>query len=174
MEENMNRRGIFALSLITLFVVFPLLDAVAQPKSLKEQLIGTWLFGSASDTRSDGTNVDRWGPNAKGMLVFDPTGRFIQTITRADLPKFAANRVDQGTAEENKAIMHGLIVLFGTYAVNEADKSLTLNIEGCSFPNLVGGAQKRTIGVLTADELKYTNPMTTTGARAEVTWKRAR
>jgi Lipocalin-like domain len=70
--------------------------------------------------------------------------------------------------------MQGVIVLFGKYSLNDADNTLTLNIEGCSFPNLVGGTQKRTITALTADDLKYTNPMTTTGARSEVAWKRAR
>ena len=169
----MNRRAVFIVSLIHLLAVFVVVNAHAQQKSLKEQLVGTWLFSSASDTRSDATAVDRWGPNAKGMLMFDPSGRFMQTITRADLPKFAANRVDQGTAEENKAVMQGLIVLFGTYSLNESDKRLSMKIEGCSFPNLVGGTQTRTIIVLNANELKYMNPMTTTGAKAEVSWNRA-
>ena len=171
----MNRRGMCAFPLITLFAVVAAGDALAQQqKSLKDELVGTWVFVSANDTRPDGSRVDRWGPGGKGMLVFDQSGRFIQIISRGDLPKFAANRVDQGTADENKAVMQGLIALFGKYAVNESGKTLTSTIEGGSFPNLVGNAQTRIITTLTADELRYTNPSTTTGSRSEVTWNRAR
>ena len=95
-------------------------------------------------------------------------------INRSDLPKIAANRVDQGTAEENKAVMKGMIVTFGTYSVNEADKTIITQVEGGSFPNLFGGSQKRMITSLTADELKYKNSTTTTGTTAEVAWKRAK
>jgi len=95
-------------------------------------------------------------------------------INRSDLRKFAANSVDQGTAEENKAVMQGMIASFGRYSVNEADKTVTTQVEGGSFPNLYGGTQKRVITSLTADELKYTNPVTTTGSTAEAVWKRAK
>lgn len=141
-------------------------SAVAAQKSLKEQLVGTWTFATSTD--------DRWGPNPKGMLVFDANGRYVLVINRSDLPKFAANRVDQGTAEENKAVMKGMIVTFGTYSVNEADKTLITQIEGGSFPNLYGGTQKRVIKSLTAEELKYLNPATTVGTATEVSWKRAK
>ena len=149
-------------------------DVAAQQKSLKEQLVGTWTFLTAADTQTDGTKFDRWGPNPKGMLVFDAHGRYVLVIHRSDLPKFASNRVDRGTAEENKAVMQGLIVTFGTYSVNEADNTLVTQIEGGSFPNLHGMGQKRIIRSLTGEELKYTNPATTTGATSEVVWKRAK
>ena len=88
--------------------------------------------------QKDGTKVDTWGANPKGMLVLDANGRYVLVINRSDLPKFASNRRDQGTAEENKAVMKGLIVTFGTYSVNEADKTLTTKVEGGSFPNFYG------------------------------------
>ena len=95
-------------------------------------------------------------------------------IMRSDLPKFAANTSDQGTADESKAILKGLIVHFGTYSVNEADKTVTTRIEGSSFPNLSGMEQKRIISSLATDELKYTNPATATGTTAEAIWRRAK
>jgi lipocalin-like protein len=86
--------------------------------------------------------------------------------------KFAAKSVDQGTAVENKAVLAGLVASFGTYTVNEADKTLITRVEGNIFPNLVGTDQKRLIVSLTPDELKYTNPSTSTGTTAEATWRR--
>jgi Lipocalin-like domain len=164
----MNRTLVLKISAAALlgFVLLPGGNAIAQQKSLKEQLVGTWTFVTSTD--------DRWGPNPKGMLVFDANGRYVLVINRSDLPKIAANRVDQGTAEENKAVMKGMIVTFGTYSVNEADKTLNTQVEGGSFPNLYGGTQMRVIKSLTADELKYLNPATTVGTATEVTWKRAK
>ena len=67
-----------------------------------------------------------------------------------------------------------MIATFGRYSVNEADKTVTTQVEGGSFPNLYGGTQKRVITSLTADELKYTNPAAMTGTTAQVVWKRAK
>ena len=149
-------------------------SVVAQQKSLKEQLVGSWTFVSGIDTRPDGTKNDRWGPNPKGSLMFDATGRFTQIISRSDLPKFAGNKPDQGTADENKAVLSGMTVSFGTYSVNEAEKTITTRVEGGMYPNLIGLEQNRIISLLTADELKYTNPTATSGASAAAQWKRVK
>ena len=55
------------------------------------------------------------------------------------------------TPEENKAVAHGVLSYFGTYAVSEAAKTLTLHIERSSFPNQNGIDGKRVITSLTAD-----------------------
>ncbi len=148
--------------------------ALAQQKgkTLKKQIVGTWTFVSALDVKADGTKSNRWGSNPKGIFMFDRNGNFAQFITRSDLPKFGAKRIDQGTAEEFKAVMSGLVASFGTYTVNEAEKTVITHVEGSVLPDLVGVDQKRKIVSLTASELKYTNPTTVTGLAAETTWKR--
>ena len=148
-------------------------SALAQGKSLKDQIVGTWIFVSALDVHADGKKTDRWGPNPKGMFMFDKDGRFMQMLTRSDIPRFAGKRVDEGTPEEYKAVMVNVVASFGTYTVNEAERTVTTTVEGSVFPNLVGVAQKRRIVTLDAKELKYTNPATTMGTTAEATWKRA-
>ena len=169
----MNRHNIFGLStIVALGLALLPGSAVSQQKSLKEQIVGTWTFVSALDVKPDGIKSDRWGTNPKGIFIFDPNGRFAQFITRSDLPKIAAGTADKGTAEEYKAILSGLVASFGTYTVNEADKTLITRVEGNIFPNLVGTDQKRLIVSLTPDELKYTNPSTSTGTTAEATWRR--
>jgi hypothetical protein len=171
----MNRRNILALYALALCAgTTTTSGVVAQQKSLKEQLIGNWTFVSSIDTNRDGTKTDRFGPNPKGLVMFDASGRFSFLISRASIPKFAVNNVNQGTAEENKAVLQGMISYFGTWSVDEASKTLTTNIEAGSFPNLNGGSQKRTITALTADDLKYTNPATTAGTSSDVVWKRAK
>jgi hypothetical protein len=94
-------------------------------------------------------------------------------LVRPDLPKVASNNPETATPEEAKAIAAGSISYFGTYTVNEADKTLTLHVEASSYPN-VAGEQKRTISSLTADELKYGNPTSTSGGEIQYVFKRAK
>jgi hypothetical protein len=171
----MDRRSILGLPAIVGVGLPALLSsAAAQQKTIKDQIVGTWTFVSALDVHPDGKKTDRWGTNPKGIFIFDSHGHFAQFITRSDLPKFAAATADKGTAEENKAVLAGFVASFGTYTVNEADKTVITHVEGSVFPNLIGRDQKRTISALTADELKYTNPTTSTGTVAEATWRRVK
>jgi hypothetical protein len=117
----MNRRDKLLLYALALCVgTTTTSGAMAQQKSLKEQLIGNWTFASSIDTNKDGTKSNRWGPNAKGQLMLDPSGRFSFLISRASIPKFAVANVNQGTAEENKAVVQGMIAYIGTWSVDEA------------------------------------------------------
>ena len=95
------------------------------------------------------------------------------TFIGANLPKFAFNSHTSGTADENKAIVGGSIAHFGTYVVNEADKSFTFRIDSATFPNWDKTDQKRSF-VMTGDELKYTVPAGSAGGTGAVTWKRAK
>jgi Lipocalin-like domain len=72
-----------------------------------KDLVGTWTIASA----------EAFGPNPKGLLIFEPNGRYSLMLMRADLPKYASNNRAQGTSEEYKAIGAGSISYFGTYSV---------------------------------------------------------
>ena len=169
----MNRRTILSSSAATVLGLALMSDAaVAQQKTMKEQLVGTWTFVSATDINKDGTKTNRWGPSAKGLAIFDANGHYSFMIARTDIPKFAADSVMQGTAEENNAVVRGIIAFIGTWSVDEASKTLITNIDASSFPNFNGKSLKRIITALTADELKYTNPATSAGTTTEAVWKR--
>jgi hypothetical protein len=69
-------------------------------------------------------------------------------------------------------VVAGSIAYFGTYDVNEADKLLTMHLEGSTFPNRTGADQKRTIE-LAGDDMKFTNKTPSMGQGVvTVTWKR--
>jgi Lipocalin-like domain len=170
----MKRRNILGLSVIAaLGLAFLPGSTLAQQKSLKEQLVGTWTVASWEQTNKDGTKLQRFGANPKGVNVFDANGRFFVMFARADLPKFASNNPMKTTPEENKAVMEGSIAYYGTYTVDEMGKTVTLRVEASSFPNQVGSEQKRTITSLTASELKLGNPTALTGGHIEYVMKRA-
>jgi hypothetical protein len=67
----------------------------------------------------------------------------------------------------------GSLAHFGTYAVNEADKSFTFRVESATFPNWDNTDQKRSF-VITGDEFKYSTPTGTAGGTVTLTWKRAK
>ena len=171
----MNRICTFtmtALALLCLGLAVPGGDAVAQQASLKQRLVGTWTFVSTTGRLQNGSPA--FGPNPKGVLVIDASGRYYQAIMRSDRAKFVSNNRFQGTAEENKATVQGTLAHFGRYSVNEADKTFTYHIESSSYPNSTGTDEKRQIVSLTADELKWTGPAFTGGGQTiELVWKRA-
>jgi hypothetical protein len=50
-----------------------------QKQSLKEQLVGTWTLLSWEQKKGDGTKLERYGINPKGIAFFDGGGRYIIT-----------------------------------------------------------------------------------------------
>jgi len=107
-----------------------------------------------------------------GVASFDSNGHYILLTARRGQSKFAANNRMEGTPEEYKAVVQGSIAHFGTYTINEADKTITFHIEASTFPNWNGTEQKRPF-TLTGDELKWTTPGSS-GGSAEVVLKRAK
>jgi hypothetical protein len=148
-------------------------DTFAQGRSFKQEVIGTWTMVSNVNTRPDGAKYEALGPDPRGVFILDESGRFAITIIGAARPKFANNNRLDGTADENKAAVHGAIAYFGTYTVNEADHTLNFHIERCTFPNWDGTEQKRSV-TITGDEMKYTNTAASGGGKAELVWKRAK
>jgi hypothetical protein len=169
----MNRRNALALSTTALLCLGLALPgaALAQQKSLKEQLTGTWTIISNDNVAADGTKRQLFGANPKGVLVLAANGQYTQIIVSPDVPKFKINNRLEGTAEENKAAVHGTTATFGTWSVDEASKTVTVRNEGGMFPNQTGTETKRSVTV-TGDQLKVSNPGPAAGGRSESVWKR--
>jgi hypothetical protein len=141
-------------------------------KSDKERFIGTWTLISL--TSGEGANQTLpYGPNPKGTMMIDANGRFSIMVMRSDLPKFAGNNRMSGTPEENKAVVQGSIAYFGTYSIDEATHVLTVNVEGSTYPNFVGGTQTRILS-FDGDEVTYFKPTPSMGGSAKVTYRRAK
>ena len=132
--------------------------AAAQPAtSLKDEIVGTWNFVIAEVTAPDGKKSFPFGETPKGILIFTADGHFAQIDVAGDLPRIASNNRLTGTAEEYAEIMRRSLSVFGTYTVDEANKTVTYNIVSASFPNWEGEKQTRNIDKLTSDEFVNTN-----------------
>ena len=122
-------------------------DAVGQQKAatpppppppLKQQIVGTWTLVSVYDQLYDGKKLDTWGPNVKGSAAYDRSGRFTFMIVAAGRKKSEAGPL----APVGKAIGY-----FGTYSVNEDDRTITWRIERSTYPNWEGLQRKGKITI---------------------------
>src|SRR5689334_16012515 len=131
-----------------------------------KDLAGTWAWVSLDLTRPDGTKIQPMGANPKGYTIFDGNNHFVSLIARADRPKFASNRRDVTTPEEDKATVQGSVAFAGAYSVN--GNTLNWHVDGSTFPNAEGSDQKRLI-TLTGDELRWTNAAPEAGGQGAKT-----
>jgi hypothetical protein len=161
------------LILLFLGVALPSGDAIGQQRSLSEQIAGAWTYVSVDTVRPDGSRVPMYGPNPQGLVIFDGNGYYALVNARGDLPKVASNNRMEGTPEEYKAIVQGSIAHFGRYTINDADKTITFQIQTSTFPNWNGTVQTRPF-TLMGDELRWTTPAASGGGSGEVVLRRAK
>jgi hypothetical protein len=170
----MNRRSIISISTITVLgLALVPSAAVSQQKSLKEQVVGIWTLVSADTTASNGTKRQFDGANPRGILILDASGRYAVVQGRPDRPKIKSASRFQYTTEEVGAAAREFAANFGTWSVNEADKTLTRRFEGALIPNNEGSDFKYSIS-LAGDELKLTGVSSVTGDRTDTVYRRAK
>jgi hypothetical protein len=175
-EKPMNRHALSVCAIATLGLAVSPGPSIAQQKSAKDMLVGAWTLLLADGVKADGTHVPEFGPNPDGILMFSPSGRYALQIERANLPKIKANDREKPTADESKAIAAGTLAHFGTYTVNDADKSFITHVEASSYPNWNGTKQTRKITALTDDVLTYSvpNPIGGEFNHVELVWRKAK
>jgi hypothetical protein len=159
--------------LITSIVVAALTGmSNANADGLKQQVVGMWSLVSQAVEKPDGSRVERFGSNPKGIGIFDQNGRFSMIMLRSDLPKVASNNAMTGTPEENKAIIHGSTAFFGSWSVDEATSTMINRVDGSTFPNWDGTELKRSL-TISGDDMKICVPSQIGGTSCAV-WRRLR
>lgn len=136
-------------------------------------LVGTWMF--TEDETVGPSNFHLFGPRPKGCLMFTDHGRYSVLIADPRLKPFASSDRLKATDEEMRVAMRGTYAHFGSYTVDEARATFTLQAEASTFPNDVGVPSVREVTSLTADTLKFTNPTPPSGdpgSKAFVTLRR--
>jgi Lipocalin-like domain len=165
----MSKHSTLVLSTVALLAVLSS-DALAQTKSLREQLVGAWTLVSYDRVSA---TTKQTVANPKGILIFDAGGRYAMVGERGDRPKFKS--AGQATTEELAAATQDFFAAnFGTWSVSEADKTLTQHFDGALRPNNEGTDVKSSLS-LSGDELKLTNvaPLPT-GVSTEQVFRRSK
>jgi hypothetical protein len=107
-------------------------------------------------------------------MILTSDGHFSWQVFRSDRPRFLSNDRLNATMNEYKAAIDGSLAYFGTYSVDESNKSVRFKIEASTFPNSEGEELTRIITAVSIDELSYANPATTLGAEVDAVWRRIR
>lgn len=148
--------------------------AQQQQKTAKEQIVGAWTLVSVASEMDDGKKGEPFGPSPRGVIIFSNDGHFSLFQSRAEIPKIAANDRAKATSEEAQSIVASSIAYYGTYSIDENTKVMTVNLAASTYANVAAiPNQKRTITLLTSDELKFDNPRTPNGMTLRTAWKRA-
>jgi len=166
----MKRLGILGLSaMLAAGLASSPGSAVAQQKSLKEQLVGTWLLVSCDLKAADGTTAPQCVNPTSGSMSLDASGRSTEVTTPRGRPKFTAGR--NSPADEFKAAARGMFANFGTWSVSEKDKTITFHTEGALFPNAEGTDSPPFQVSIAGDELKLLDARPNRGGEV---WRRAK
>jgi hypothetical protein len=164
-----NDMRCFTIAILTAVACLGIAISSAVALTAKDE-VGSWTLESDVSTTSDGHKLLPFGPNPKGIAIFDNSGRFAIVVSRPDLPKFASDNRMQGTTTENEAIVHGSIAFFGTYLVK--DGAIIQHVEGGTWPGWIGTDQKRTVASFTKDEQTWTT-VPSFGGTSELRWRRS-
>jgi hypothetical protein len=146
----------------------------AEESSPRHLLTGTWTLLRAEILKPDGTIVTDpdYGPDAKGLLIVDGTGRYSLQIFRPGRPKFASGDKTRGTTEEYQAAVLGISTHTGRIVVDTVHNRLIFQIDHAAYPNWEQTEQKREYD-FRGDELTYKVPPVAGGTSAISVWRRA-
>ena len=104
----------------------------------REQLIGTWKLVALEVETSDGEISYPWGEDVVGIHTWDETGHFAIQSGKAERERFASDIPFEATPEEASTAIKTYLAYFGTFEVDEIERTVTHNGIGSLFPNWVG------------------------------------
>ena len=107
------------------------------------RFIGAWRLVSFEEETSDGEIVYPYGENPIGLLIYDSSGRMSVQIMRRDREPFSSMEWQTTPAEEIKKALEGFTAFFGSYEVDDANKTVVHHVEGHVLPESVGKALRR-------------------------------
>jgi hypothetical protein len=148
----MKNFGISTFSSIAALLVFLPSSSIAQEKTLKQQIQGPWSLASCNSTDAKGEKTIQCANNPRGILILAGNGNYASTAV-------GSGRKD--------ADAPGLTANFGTWSVNEADKTLTIHFVGARAPGIEGKDLKLNIS-LNGEELRTIGDLSTIGGQGKV------
>lgn len=123
--------------------------ALAQQKSLKDRVVGTWKLISIDSVRPSGQTLNFWmGLHPTGLLIYQSNGYMAAQIMHDPRAMFATSPpTSMPTYDELKRAFFGYYAYWGTYTINEADSSVVHSVQGSLLPGEVGLNYKRFLSI---------------------------
>jgi hypothetical protein len=109
------------------------------------RLIGVWGLVNYTDEHEDSEDIQPFGPNPQGFLIYTADGLVSAQLMKPGRPAFHSADWHHGTPQEYEASGSGYIAYCGIYEVDE-EKATVTHIPSVSLlPNLIHGRQCRSI-----------------------------
>jgi Lipocalin-like domain len=141
--NEFTKSGIVTMALLCVGTV-----SAANAQSLKDKVIGAWTLTEGSEIFQDGKKVVPW---SAGSLILDSTGHMSFFVIGKDRPKGSG---------DPRAPVGPVVAYYGTYQINDADNTLTYNVEHATNPSFDGGVRTQKVSF-------KGNMMTTTGSNVQ-------
>ena len=154
----------------------PLWPTPPRPRNEKK-FIGVWKLVSGESKKATGEVAYPWGKNPVGRLVYDDAGRVFAQLMNPGRRSVggmanqgAATAIAKASADDMREMLTGFNSYFGTFDVEELDRTVIHHIESALIPSWVGTDQRRKYEFSSSNELLMFN--IASGASYRLAWHR--
>ncbi|MFZ6010022.1 MAG: lipocalin-like domain-containing protein [Bacteroidota bacterium] len=142
-------------------------------KSLKNDIVGTWKLVSWTYQNEAGEEVEYFGKNSTGILMYDAHGYMNAQLMKPRRNKFVSDSISGGKPEETNEAFHSYLAYYGKYHEEQPGEIVHL-VEGSLFPNWVGNRQVRYASIEGDRLIVSTPPIPAQGRDIvfRITWQR--
>ena len=115
---------------------------------MRNHFIGVWKLISCERKFADGRTEQPYGEKPVGCLTYDKAGRMtvqmMDPARRSSGPSGVNLTAANASPEEIREAVGGFLAYFGTFDVDEAEKTVIHHLQACLVPSWVGTDLKRT------------------------------
>jgi hypothetical protein len=123
---------------------------------VKQKIIGTWKLVSWTYNDQHGNEIDYFGKEAVGLLMYDSNGYMNAQLMKNNREKFEADSINGGRPEETKKAFDTYIAYFGRYEEARPGE-IVHTVEGSLFPNWLNNQEVR-YAMIEGNRLKLSTP----------------
>lgn len=111
-------------------------------ESFMQNFLGAWRLVSFEEAQPDGHISHPYGERPAGLLIYDASGHMSVQIMRRDRPQTSSDP-NNISADELNSVLEGFTAFFGTYEIDEAERTIIHHVEGHLLPSSVGKSLRR-------------------------------
>jgi len=111
---------------------------------VRKRLIGVWKVSSI-EVLADGNVLYPYGEHPVGRLTYDEAGRMSAHIMQSGRQSSVSDpdAIARASAKELRQIAEGYVAYYGSFTIDEENRTVIHHVEACTLPAWVGTDQKR-------------------------------
>lgn len=150
------------------------MNSTITKEDIRARLIGAWRLTSWTVKDDNGNEINYFGNNPHGILIYSEQGYMSAHIAKAKRKKHISNGLYDSHPEEITASFNSYFGYYGRFYL-ENENTIVHEVEDAQFPNWKGDLQRRFFKMEGADLEVTTPPIETEGKTIVhyVKWKKA-